>query len=208
MYLEWFFMNFLAHLYLSGNDPKVQIGNFIGDHVKGRQYEKYPAKVQTGILLHRQIDAYTDSHPVVKQSIQKLNGRYRKYAGIVIDVFYDHFLAVHWSSYHELPLEKYVTKVHKTLLTNYFGLPKPVRGFLPFMVKSRRLETYATRDGIERSLRIMSSYSSLPDETDWAMAVLDREYDSLQNEFLIFFEDVRKMATSALAELTQRSPNA
>lgn len=192
-------MNFLAHLYLSGNNPLIQIGNFIGDHVKGRNYEKYSPDIRNGILLHRKIDAFTDSHPLVKQSSKRLVEGYGRYSGIVIDVLYDHYLGKNWDLYSDTPLSKYVTKVHKTLLVNYFKLPMEVKGFLPFMVKSRRLETYATLEGIHRSLDIMADYSSLPSNADWAIEQMQK-YDAKFNaEFLEFFDDIRIMVQGELS---------
>lgn len=191
-------MNFLAHLYLSGSNTHIQIGNFIGDHVKGRKHEKFSADIQKGILLHRKIDHFTDTHPLVKQSAQRLSAKYGRYAGIVIDVFYDHFLAKNWSEYSELSLKEYVSKVHRVLMVNYFKLPNDVKRFLPFMIKSRRLETYATVDGIRRSLEIMSEYSSLPDNTTWAtqqLVAFDREFDE---EFSLFFTELRVMVETEL----------
>lgn len=197
-------MNFLAHLYLSGDNPMIQIGNFIGDHVKGRNYLKYAPDIQQGIILHRKIDAYTDSHPIVKESSKRLSGNYGRYAGIVMDVFYDYFLATNWDRYSDVKLSKYVTRVHKTLLRNYFKLPNEVKGFLPFMVKSRRLETYATHEGIHRSLSIMSNYTSLPPEADWGMEQLKKYDAEFNQEFLEFFEDLREMVNNEL-EMSSKS---
>nr|WP_321407334.1 ACP phosphodiesterase [uncultured Carboxylicivirga sp.] len=194
-------MNFLAHLYLSGNDPLVQIGNFIGDHVKGRNYMRYAPAIQKGILLHRKIDSFTDTHPVVKESTRRLTEKYGRYSGIVIDVFYDHYLGRNWTTFSDVSLTKYVSKVHKNLLSNYFKLPKEVKSFLPFIVKSRRLETYATVEGIHRSLQIMSNYSSLPAHADWAveqMRLFDNEFN---DEFLKFFQEVKMMAHEELVKL-------
>ncbi|TRX72142.1 ACP phosphodiesterase [Carboxylicivirga sp. M1479] len=191
-------MNFLAHLYLSGDNTGIQIGNFIGDHVKGRDYEKYAPTIRQGILLHRKIDHFTDTHPLVKQSARKLNDGYGRYSGIVMDVFYDHFLGVNWSHFSDVSLSQYVSAVHKTLLRNYFKLPANVKRFLPFMVKSRRLETYATKEGIKRSLEIMANYSSLPAETDWAMEQMDLHYQALNDEFMAFFQEARIMANEEL----------
>ncbi|MCT4643806.1 MAG: ACP phosphodiesterase [Carboxylicivirga sp.] len=191
-------MNFLAHLYLSGDNPQIQIGNFIGDHVKGRDYEKYAPAIRKGILLHRKIDHFTDTHPLVKESAKRLNERYGRYSGIVIDVFYDHFLGVNWNSYSSMPLKKYVSHVHQVLMRNYFKLPGNVKRFLPFMVKSRRLETYATKEGIERSLQIMSNYSSLPDHSRWAMEQMEDYYRDFDQEFNAFFAELRAMAEQEL----------
>lgn len=193
-------MNFLAHLYLSGDDSMVQIGNFIGDHVKGRDYLRYAPGIRKGVLLHRKIDAFTDTHPLVKQSSRRLIERYGRYAGIVIDMFYDHYLAKNWSLYSEISLKKYVTEVHKTLLGNYFKLPMQVKRILPFMIKSRRLETYATVEGIGRSLEIMSDYSSLPSETDWAIEQLQQFDAFFHAEFIGFFDELRVMVSEELAK--------
>nr|WP_319400276.1 ACP phosphodiesterase [uncultured Carboxylicivirga sp.] len=192
-------MNFLAHLYLSGDNQMIQIGNFIGDHVKGRGYLKFAPDIQKGILLHRKIDAFTDSHSIVKQSCKRLTEKYGRYSGIIIDVFYDHYLGKNWDLFANVTLSKYVSKVHKNLLRNYFKLPMEVKSFLPFMIKSRRLETYATVEGIRRSLEIMSNYSSLPDHTDWAieqMQIFNTEFNS---EFIAFFNEVKAMAEQELA---------
>lgn len=196
-------MNFLAHLYLSGSDPLIQIGNFIGDHVKGRQYEKFAPGIQKGIILHRKIDHFTDQHAIVKNSCSHLSKKYGRYSGIVIDVFYDHFLAQNWANYHEDSLKDFVSGVHRTLLFNYFKLPRGVKRFLPFLVKSRRLETYATTQGIERSLKIMSDYSSLPDHTDWAMKQMDVHYSDLNSEFQRFFKELRAMVDLELEGRTK-----
>jgi len=198
-------MNFLAHLYLSGDNPLVQVGNFIGDHVKGRDYQKYAPEIQTGILLHRKIDHFTDTHPVVKQSAKRLSERYGRYAGIIIDVFYDYYLGVNWELLSDDTLKDYVTATHKVLLRNYFKLPNAVKRFLPFMVKSRRLESYATIEGIDKSLRIMSNYSSLPDHTTWAMQQMELFHEQFNAEFLVFFAEVCEMARNELLLLETKT---
>jgi len=196
-------MNFLAHLYLSGDNPLVQVGNFIGDHVKGRDHEKYMLEIQKGILLHRKIDHFTDTHPLVKQSAQRLSERYGRYAGIVMDVFYDYYLGINWADLNDVPLKQYVSGIHKVLLRNYFKLPSAVKRFLPFMIKSRRLESYATKQGIDQSLRIMSNYSSLPDHTTWAMEQMDLYHEAFNAEFLAFFTEVSVMAQNELVAIAK-----
>jgi acyl carrier protein phosphodiesterase len=150
-------------------------------------------------LLHRKIDHFTDRHPLVKQSSARLNSRYKRYSGIVVDVFYDHFLAANWLNYSNTPLSSYVTKTHRLLLANYFKLPNEVKRFLPFLIKSRRLETYQHIAGIERSLTIMSGYSSLPDQTNYAIDQLTAHYDLFQEEFSQFFPELQEMVTHELA---------
>ena len=84
-------MNFLAHIYLSGDNDLIKIGNFMADGIRGRQYEKYPLEIQKGIILHRAIDTFTDAHPIFRQSTKRLHQNYHHYAGVIVDVFYELF---------------------------------------------------------------------------------------------------------------------
>jgi acyl carrier protein phosphodiesterase len=194
-------MNFLAHLYLSGNHPGVQIGNFIGDFVKGRQHDRFPMPVQSGILLHRQIDHFTDTHPIPRLSANKLRPHYGRYAGVVTDLFYDHYLARNWTRYSEQSLHSFVSQIHKLLIRHYFSLPREVKQFLPFLIKSRRLENYQYAEGIERALTIMANHSSLPSKTKEAMMILRHHDAELEQEFTLFFEELQQMAKQALEKL-------
>ena len=108
-------MNFLAHLFLSGENDDIIIGNFIADAVKGRYIEKYNEKIRYGIKLHREIDNYTDNHPVFKQSRKRLLHKYHKFSGVIVDMYYDHFLAVNWSDYSDENLEAFVSNAYKIL---------------------------------------------------------------------------------------------
>ncbi len=111
-------MNFLAHIYLSFEDPQIRLGNFIGDAVKGRRYENYPDPVRKGILLHRAIDSFTDSHPTTRLSTRRLHPGYSHYSSVIVDIFYDHFLAANWDRYCEVPLPAYTTSFYTLLEEN------------------------------------------------------------------------------------------
>ena len=183
-------MNFLAHLYLSGESEKIMVGNFMADYVKGRKHENYRSDIQKGILLHRSIDFYTDTHPLVSQSGQYFREVYRKYSGVVTDVIYDHFLAKNWELYHQQALPIFVSRCHEALVKNYLVLPNRVKMFLPFLIKSRRLETYAEIEGLRTALNIMIRHTSLPDNTDLAIDVLLENYDAIESEFHAFMKDI------------------
>src|SRR5262245_2138204 len=121
-------MNFLAHLYLSGNDPNIQLGNFIGDFVKGRNLtEQFETDVARGIELHRVIDEFTDKHPVVKQSKVRLREKYRHYAPVIVDIFYDHYLAKNWDKFHKTFLPDYAEATYKMILSRENVLPEKVK---------------------------------------------------------------------------------
>ncbi|MBN2166508.1 MAG: DUF479 domain-containing protein [Marinilabiliaceae bacterium] len=193
-------MNYLAHIYLSGNNNDIKIGNFIGDFVKGRQYEKYSELIQKGILLHRKIDVFTDTHPVVKKSASLLKEGYNRYSGVVVDLFYDHFLAVNWSDYENVSLSEYVSNIHNLLIKNYFRLPGGVKSILPFLIRNRRLENYRYINGIEKSLSIMTRYTGMPPQVDFAIRQLELNYNVFQSDFRIFFDEVRSMVSCELVK--------
>jgi acyl carrier protein phosphodiesterase len=183
-------MNFLSHIYLSGESEEIKLGNFIGDFVKGRQFLKYPENVSKGILLHRQIDSFTDTHPIVRECIIKLRPGFGKYSGIVVDLFLDHLLAVNWHHYSFEKLSVFTKRFHAVLLSNFFQLPSQVKMFLPFLIQNKRLQSYSTFDGIEKTLSIMVQHTSLPSETKYAMKILEDEYLFFNNAFNQFFPEI------------------
>ena len=183
-------MNYLSHIYLSGQSEEIILGNFIGDHVKGQQFLSYPPEVAKGIYLHRQIDSFTDSHPVVNECIVKMRPAFGKYSGIVIDIFLDHFLAVNWSHYSFEKLSTFTKRFHAVLLANFFQLPAQVKLFVPFLIQNKRLQSYASFEGIEKTLRIMVKHTSLPAETDFALKILESEYKFFNHAFNRFFPEI------------------
>ena len=183
-------MNYLAHLYLSGNNDQIMVGNFIGDYVKGNSWNKYPEKIKLGIQIHRQIDAFTDAHQKFREAKVVFKPEFGLYSGIVIDFIYDHFLASEWKEYSDIGLRKFANHVHSVLIRNFFYLPSPVQGFLPFLIKNRRLETYATIDGIIESVSIMSKYTSLPAKPAILRETLIESYPFFRENFTDFMNDL------------------
>lgn len=184
-------MNFLAHIYLSGEDEKLMTGNFIGDYVKGNKYNNFPDTIKNGILLHRQIDSFTDNHPRFKEAKKLLVPVYGLYSGIIIDLFYDHFLAKNWANYSNLTLNEFTKRAHAILLSNYIYLPIRVQNFLPILIQNKRLESYANPKGIQKSLEIMSRYTSLPDHSKNAIEIMGENLPFFENNFSLFMEDMR-----------------
>ena len=159
-------MNFLAHLYLSGNSHKIMIGNFIGDYVKGKDYENFADGIKYGILLHRKIDSFTDSHPIVKQSKNHFNKKYGKYAGVITDIIYDHFLSMQWCKYSNTPFEDFIYNTYEILLDNFDLLPTKVQKFVPDFVVYEWLNSYKTIEGLRKVFDRMSIKTSLPKESN------------------------------------------
>jgi acyl carrier protein phosphodiesterase len=185
-------MNFLAHLYLSGESDDIKFGNFIGDYVKGHDYRFYPDMVRKGIILHRDIDTYTDTHAIVRHSKLRFANAYHKYSGVIVDIFYDHFLATQWNKYIDEDLSDYIERFHYFVESRFNQLPRDMQGFITTLLKNNWLLAYTTLDGIERVLQGMSRRTSLPDETEFAMNLLRTEYDKINEEFSEYFPQLIK----------------
>ena len=183
-------MNFLAHLYLSGENEEIQFGNFIADWVKGKKYLNYPEGIQKGILLHRKIDSFTDSHEIVKQSKAKFRGLYGKYSGVYIDVLYDHFLAKNWGLYSEIELNTKAKQFYIVLVKKFLLLPERIKFFLPHLIFSNRLALYKSLEGFQNSIQIMERRTSLPVKSDEAMKIVLENYEKLNGEFNAFFREI------------------
>jgi len=184
-------MNFLAHLYLSGPDVDIRLGNFIGDYVKGRSFSGYPEKVQKGIILHRAIDSFTDKHNSTHECIKILRPGYGRYAGVVVDIVFDHILANEWEKYSKYDLKAFTRSFYFQMIRKYKMLPETVRKFLPFMIHSNRLYSYRTLDGFSRALEIMSSVTSLPNNTKFAVEAVEQNYDLFSAHFNKFFPEMK-----------------
>jgi acyl carrier protein phosphodiesterase len=197
-------MNFLAHLYLSGDNVELMVGNFIGDFVKGRNaLETFEREIATGIELHRAIDVFTDTHAVVTQSKQRLRPKYRHYSGVIVDVFYDHFLAKNWNVYHNEPLPDFAAKAY-TIIKGYDAiLPASVKHMLPYMINGNWLVNYANIEGIRQALSGMSRRTPYDSKMDEAAADLSRYYSEFKEEFDSFFPVLASYCHAKIKELTQ-----
>jgi acyl carrier protein phosphodiesterase len=189
-------MNFLAHIYLSGVSDEILIGNFIGDYVKGKDYLHYPAGIRQGIMLHRNIDTFTDKHPITSSSRAFVRDKYGKYSGIVVDIFYDHFLASHWSNFSDRTLHRFIHSKYDILSSYFFIFPEGVKSFFPYFVRSNWLEAYSTFDGLESVLRRMAYRTSLPEFSEYAIWQLRNNYEIMSNSFIAFFNEIVDYVTS------------
>ncbi|CAN5452317.1 acyl carrier protein phosphodiesterase [soil metagenome] len=196
-------MNFLAHLYLSGNNPEVMVGNFIGDFVKGRDLTPvYGIAIANGIVLHRAIDDFTDHHPIVKQSRSRLFPVYRHYSAVIVDIFYDHFLAANWDVYSKESLDDYAARAYQVLLNHETIVPPGVNQMLSYMIRGNWLVNYGSIEGIQKALTGMARRATFESKMQEATADLERSYDSFQSEFDQFFPELKKFCDKRLLTLT------
>ncbi len=194
-------MNFLAHIYLSGDNDLIKIGNFMADGIRGKQYENFPLDIQKGIVLHRAIDTYTDAHPVFRQSTKRLHTNYHHYAGVIVDVFYDHFLAKNWNLYSNEKLEDYVARFYQSLDKNIAVLSDKTRNFMPYMIQHNWLVSYQTVEGITKILTQMDSRTNNQSKMRFANTELVKFYSEFENEFTLFFKDLQNISSEKLKQL-------
>lgn len=184
-------MNYLAHIFLSGTNRKIQIGNFIGDAVKGNSYKNYPQDISNGILLHRAIDNYTDHHLLVIETVRKLKPDFGRYSGVLLDIWFDYLLASHFTIFSKVPLKHYVRRFYFSLIMNYRHLPPRIKGFIWHFILTDRLGSYSGLQGIRDSLEIMVKYHRIDISVEKAMQYLSEYKDELFAVFLQFFQELQ-----------------
>lgn len=194
-------MNFLAHAHLSGTDQDVLLGNFIADAVKGKKFLEFRKNIRVGILLHRQIDSYTDKHEVFKQSVERVKSNFGRYSGIVMDIFYDHFLASNWQHYHDTHLHDFAGRVYGILTKNVLILPSKTRRLLPFIISQNWLVAYAKMDGLKQVFSGMDRRTGRKSGMDKAIPVLNEHYKELYGDFEIFYPELISFSKDTLQEI-------
>ena len=173
----------------------------MADGIRGKNFESYPHEVQKGILLHRSIDTYTDAHPVFRESTKRLHERYHHYAGVIVDVFYDHFLSKNWTKYSSEPLQDFIQRFYSSLTDNYAILSDRTKGMMPYMIRENWLYSYRTIEGISNILTQMDRRTKNQSSMRFSPAELTAFYSEFEAEFTLFFEDLRQHCTQKLLTL-------
>jgi len=194
-------VNYLAHIYLSNEEEEITLGNFIADGVKGKKYVQFPLGIQQGILLHRAIDSYTDAHPIVRKSTKRLHKKYSNYSGVIVDILYDHFLAKNWTQYHSIPLHKYTENFYNLINSNFDRLTPRIQKMMPYMIEQNLLLSYASIDGIGKILDQMNRRTNNQSKMNLAVIELTKYYKEFEEEFTLFFEDLKKYSKNKIIEL-------
>ena len=194
-------MNFLAHIYLSFGDPQITLGNFMADSIRGKDYQQYPEQMQKGVLLHRAIDTFTDTHPITRRSSKRLHRRYRHYSMVIVDIYYDHFLARNWNSYCEIPLEKFTDNFYRLLEENLEVMPETVQNMAPYMITDNWLLNYRELEGIHKVLKGLNRRTGLKSGMDKAVEELEGFYSEFEAEFTAFFDELIIFSQEKIATL-------
>ena len=191
-------MNFLAHIYLSGDNDLIKIGNFMADGIRSNDYLQFSTEIQKGVLMHRQIDTFTDAHPIYRKSKHRLHEKYGHYSGVIMDIVYDHFLAKNWSTYSNEKLSDYAANFYKIMDNNYETLTEKSKGMLPYMKENNWLLSYATMAGLEMILFQMDYRTKHRANMQEAVVEVEQFYTEFEEEFSAFFEELRSFCTKKL----------
>jgi acyl carrier protein phosphodiesterase len=194
-------MNFLAHAFLSFNEEKILVGNFIADFVKGKQIKDFEEDIISGILLHREIDYFTDSHPLVKAGQSYLRPKFGHYSTVITDIFFDYFLIKNWKNYSSIPVKDFIQRTY-SILDGYEDIfPERFAKMYYWMRNDNWLLHYGTVEGIRRSLTGMSKRTTFNSKMEEAhLALLEREAE-FEVIFFAFFKDLETFAYGKLLEL-------
>lgn len=194
-------MNFLAHIYLSGDSVPITIGNFIGDFLRGVKVESFNSEIQKGIRLHRSIDLFTDNHDVVMRSKKRLWNKYRHFSGVIVDIYYDHYLAKNWHEFSSVPLDEYVNNFYNIILTHEHILPERVNQVLPYMKKENWLLNYANFEGIDNVMQDMSRRTKHDSKMEESVKELKEGYEEFEGDFFEFFPDLEQHVKGYLNQI-------
>ena len=194
-------MNFLAHAYLSFQHPQILVGNMISDFVKGAAKDRYPNDVRQGIMLHRAIDDFTDTHAATQKAKEIFRPHYRLYSGALMDVIYDHFLANDMEVFGEGGLKPFTQTVYRVLEEHTTQLPDRFIQVLSYMKTGDWLYHYKYEAGIERSLRGLVRRAVYLSESHTAYQLFLDHYRFLQECYNEFFPDVKQFAKQRFEKL-------
>lgn len=185
-------VNFLAHIYLSSSTPESILGAVLGDFVKGRLGDRFTPGVREAIRVHRAIDSYSDAHPVVRESRRLVSGARRRFAPILIDLFYDHLLARDWARYSSVPLADFTRSAYVVLGAQAHAFPETFQRVVPRMAAEDWLAAYGELDGIERALAGLSRRARRGEVLLGGVEELTRNYAALEDQFRAFFAELRE----------------
>ncbi len=191
-------MNFLAHALLSANEPDILVGNFIADSIKGNQIEAFSPAVQRGIMLHRSIDQFTDTHEEVKKAVSLMRPYFQKYTPVVMDIYFDYFLSINWDSYSDESLKSFVRQVYFCMMKRFTQLPPRSRYILPWMIAQNWMASYGDYKELDAVFRRMAGRTRFVSNMENAVSLLKKHEAELQQHFNKFYPELEAHCTEWL----------
>ena len=191
-------MNYLAHAYLSFNEPEILVGNMISDFVKGKKQFDFAENIHKGIMLHRSIDTFTDEHEITKQAKTFFKPAVGLYAGAFVDVVYDHFLACDNNEFKNEELLNFSLSVYKMLSGYADVLPAKFALMFPYMKMDNWLYNYRTLNGTEKSFAGLARRAKYLNNSEPAFECFKNNYETLKQYYYAFFPALKNFAYKQL----------
>lgn len=183
-------MNYLAHAFLSKNNKELLIGNFIADHIRGNNFETFSPGIVAGIQLHRRIDTFTDAHPLFKKSKRVFYNGFEKYSGVLVDIYFDHFLAKNFEKHAQIDLSHFSKKVYDVYSSHRHIIPQSSSRFLDYLIQNNVYYSYSQIEGIQTVLNHLSQRIKNKSQLDDSIVLFKQNYDEIESNFDSFFKDV------------------
>ncbi len=183
-------MNYLAHIYLSGDNKELQIGNFIADFIKPKDLNNLPTIQRKGVELHRKIDRFTDTHPEVRKVRELFFEEFRHYSAVLVDVIFDHYLAKNWKFYHPIDLQSFAQSFYQLLLQEKKDLPGRVQRAIPYLIEGDWLSNYANIEGLKSILNQMNNRTKSSTQLQNSILTLKNNYRFIEGQFQLFFAEL------------------
>jgi len=194
-------MNYLSHLFLAEDTDESKIGNLLGDFVKGRLNDDFSPEIIKGIKTHRKIDFFTDSHDTIKETKRLISPERRKYSGVLVDIFFDHFLTVQWERYSDKDFDLFIVDTYKILLKYQDIYPLKGKALIPRIVQKDWLRKYGDFDGLSLVFERMSERVKRKNPLKGSEQELRDNYSEIEKNFNIFFPEIIKFVEEIRDEL-------
>jgi len=192
-------VNFLFHMFLSGDDPELLVGNFMGDFVKGPLGDAYPSRISQGLMLHRKIDSFAQKDTDFQSSRLRLSASYGLYRGVLVDLFYDHFLATEWHVWSDREFADYLSWARNCIELHHGVMPQKLQGIIP-VIFDELLPSYSSISGIGSALTRMSRRVRRPNSLSGGEAELIRHYEELKIDFDSFARKAQQFASGFISK--------
>ena len=196
-------MNYLAHIYLSAPDEDLMLGNFFGDFIRSKEVKLYPQKIQTGVLLHRQLDAYNDRHSAFKEMVNLLRPALRKYAPVALDILNDYFLSTNWEIESDLSLNEFCACFYQILLNAQHPLPFKLNHKIHIMIDHDFLMSTSTLRRLKGTMQHMDRRARFPSNFVGAMSILEKNMEQFISAYEILMVDLRIFCQERIAEFSR-----
>jgi acyl carrier protein phosphodiesterase len=195
-------MNFLFHMFLSGDDEQLLVGNFMGDFIKGTLTGRFPAGIAAGVILHRRIDSHAEESPHFRASRQRLAAEYGLYRGVLVDLFYDYFLVNSWQEWSREPLHTYLARTRRIVEAHSDSLPTRMHPLVP-VIFQELLPSYGTVAGIGTALSRISRRVSRPNPLAGGERELLRHHPGLEEDFRRFTPEMLRYVAGQITSLSR-----